>query len=311
MSRQPRIDAPGCIYHIIARGIERRTIFADDQDSQAFVERLETILVDTGTPIYAFCLIPNHFHLLLRRANQPISTVMSRLLTSYAIYFNKRHNRAGHLFQNRYKAIICQEDSYFLELVRYINLNPIRAKLVDTIEGLTAYPFSSHPYIVGRKSAAFFDGAALLSHFSNDRKRAIKSYMDFLEEGLSLKPDLEGGGLKRSLAITNYPRAKQVFDSRILGDSDFVENLQGAEEQQNLDGPTADIKDIISAVCIEYNLTKNQLVGNAKRAAVVKARQDLTLRLNRETELSGSQIAAELKITKSAVSRIMARGRKL
>ena len=94
MARGPRLDAPGYLYHVIAKGIERRRLFADDKDSQAFMDRLSTVLIDTPTPIYAFCLIPDHFHLLLRRANRPMSTVMRRLLTSYALYFNKRHNRA-------------------------------------------------------------------------------------------------------------------------------------------------------------------------------------------------------------------------
>ena len=307
MPRQARLDAPGCIYHLIARGIERRKIFADVLDYQAFVERLQNILIDTDTPIFAFCLMPNHFHLLIKRTKRPISAVMQRLLTGYAIYFNKRHNRAGHLFQNRYKAIICQEDSYLLELVRYINLNPIRAGLVRTIQDLEAYPFSSHPYIIGQRSAKFFDADEIRALFSKDQKAAVKIYRDFLQDGLSIKPDLEGGGLKRSLAITNYPRGAQAYDSRILGESSFVENLLSIEEKQDHKDSASEVDEIIASVCEKHGITQTQMIGNAKRAQITKARFELVQKLSRETGLSGSQIPKTLKISKAAVSRIISR----
>ena len=125
MPRQSRIDAPGALHHIIARGNEKRKIFTDKLDRQQFLSRLGDILTNTQTTCYAWALIPNHFHLLLRTATFPIATVMRRLLTGYAIYFNRKHRRYGHLFQNRYKSILCQEDPYFLELVRYIHLHPV------------------------------------------------------------------------------------------------------------------------------------------------------------------------------------------
>ena len=305
MPRQPRLDSGGAIYHIIARGIERRAIFADDQDHKEFMTRLSTVLIDTTTPLYAFCLIPNHFHLLIRREKYSISTVMRRLLTSYALYFNKRHNRAGHLFQNRYKAIICQEDSYLFELIRYINLNPVRAKLVKTIEDLASYPFSGHPYMLGGKGEDWFDAQALLSHFSRSQRKAKSLYLNFLRDGLDLKPDLEGGGLKRSIKTTNYPREKQAFDDRVLGDSEFVENLLLLEEKKDESSKFADVSATIAMVCREYNVDESEVIGKSKRAPVVKARTALVSRIARETELSGSQIAKTLKLTRSAVSKIM------
>ena len=123
MPRRSRIDAPGALHHIIVRGIERKTIFKDDADKDNFLDRLKNILTDSGTLCFAWALIPNHFHLLLRTGRVPISTVMKRLLTGHAMYFNRKHNRVGHLFQNRYKSILCQEDVYALELIRYIHLS--------------------------------------------------------------------------------------------------------------------------------------------------------------------------------------------
>jgi REP element-mobilizing transposase RayT len=124
MPRRARIDAPGALHHVICRGIERRKIFREDSDRNDFLKRLSTILGETQTPCYARALMPNHFHLLLRTGNTPSARVMRRLLSGYVGRFNRLHRRAGHLFQNRYKSILCQEEPYLLELVCYIHLNP-------------------------------------------------------------------------------------------------------------------------------------------------------------------------------------------
>jgi putative transposase len=232
---------------------------------------------------------------------------MSRLLTSYALYFNKRHDRAGHLFQNRYKAIVCQEDSYLLELIRYINLNPVRAKLVSTIEDLASYGFSSHPYILGDKSAAWFDGSELLVHFGHSEALSRQAYLNFLRDGLFQEPDLEGGGLRRSLAITNYPRVNRASDDRILGDEKFVKNLLRVQEQGHESEPLIDAGAIVAAVCSQHNVTQFELIGNSRRNVIARARTAAVLRLARETEMNGSQIAETLGINKSAVSKIISR----
>ena len=144
MPRKARIDALGALHHIIVRGIARKKVFNDNADRDFFVDRLGSILSDTKTQCFAWALIPNHFHLLLKTGATAISTVMKRLLTGYAMQYNRRHKRYGHLFQNRYKSILCQEDAYLLELVRYIHLKPIRAELVGDMKGLDKYPYGGH-----------------------------------------------------------------------------------------------------------------------------------------------------------------------
>jgi len=119
MPRQARIDAPGALHHVICRGIERRKIFRDNQDRRDLIDRLSRVVVETSTTCLAWALMPNHFHLLLRTGHSPIAGVMRRVLTGYAVTFNRRHKRHGHLFQNRYKSILCQEEPYLLELGRY------------------------------------------------------------------------------------------------------------------------------------------------------------------------------------------------
>ncbi len=141
MPRQARIDAPGALHHIICRGIERRRIFRDDDDRKGFIVRFSNILLETSTTCFAWALIPNHFHLLLLTGPVSIATVMRHLLTGYAVTFNHRHCRHGQLFQNRYKSFLCEEDACLLELVRYIHLNPLRARLVPDINSL-GLPFT-------------------------------------------------------------------------------------------------------------------------------------------------------------------------
>jgi REP element-mobilizing transposase RayT len=136
MARKSRIDAAGALHPVMVRGIERRTVFRSDADRNHFLERLGEILRETKTTCYAWSPLPDHFHLLLPTGPVPISTVMRRLLTGYALWYNRRYRRHGHLFQKRYESILCQEDSYFLELVRYIHLNPIRAGLVGDLDEL-------------------------------------------------------------------------------------------------------------------------------------------------------------------------------
>ena len=127
MPRGPRLDAPGVLHHVMVRGIERRRIFPAAADYEDFVARLARSASVGHWVVYAWALLPNHAHLLVRTAARPLSRSMRSLLTGYAGAFNRRHRRAGHLFQNRYRSIVVEEEPYFLELVRYIHLNPLRS----------------------------------------------------------------------------------------------------------------------------------------------------------------------------------------
>ena len=144
MPRRARLDAPGTLHHVMVRGIEKRRIVDDVTDRQNFAQRMGELADDTKTTIYAWALLTNHAHILLRSSETGLSGFMRRLLTGYAISYNRRHRRWGHLFQNRYKSIVCDEDAYFKQLVRYIHLNPLRAKLVKNLNQLDSYRRSGH-----------------------------------------------------------------------------------------------------------------------------------------------------------------------
>jgi putative transposase len=233
MPRRARIDAAGALQHIICRGIQRCRIYRDDSDRQDFLSRLGQILRETRTTCYAWALMPNHFHLLLRTGDVPISTVMKRLLTGYAVRFNWRHRRCGHLFQNRYKSILCQEDAYLLELVRYIHLNPLRAKLVVSMGELDRFEFCGQGIILGKQQKDWQDVDKLLGMFGKRVGEARRNYRAYVEQGIEVgrRADLIGGGLIRSCGGWKAVKALRRLrihakgDERILGESDFV--LQG------------------------------------------------------------------------------------
>ena len=142
MPRAPRLDAPGALHHVRVRGIERGLIFRDDDDRADFVSRMQNLARSAGGPaVYAWSLLSNHAHLLVRTRQRSISSYMGSLLTGYAVDFNTRYQRSGYLFQNRFKSTLVEEESYFLELVRYIHLNPVRAGLVADVAALETYPW--------------------------------------------------------------------------------------------------------------------------------------------------------------------------
>lgn len=182
MPRQARLDVPGLLHHVMARGIERRKIFKDGKDRKAFLERLAIILEETQTQCYAWSLLPNHFHLLLRTGLTPLSKVMRRLMTGYAITFNRRHKRSGHLFQNRYKSVVCEQDLYLLELIRYIHLNPLRAGIVKDLKELDKYPWTGHIVIIGRRKNPLIPEVQERESFSAARRIAISQFRAGIEK---------------------------------------------------------------------------------------------------------------------------------
>ena len=324
MPRKARIDAPGALHHIICRGIERRKIFTDDIDRNNFIDRLGNILVETQTPCFAWALIPNHFHLLLRTANVPITVIMRRLLTGYAVSFNRRHRRQGHLFQNRYKSILCQEDLYLMELVRYIHLNPLRAGLLSNMNKLNRYPYSGHSISMGFKKNSWQDVDYVLSLFGKRLSMCRKKYRQFVENAVDQgrRPELTGGGLVRSsggwgvLKSMQRMRVHLKGDERILGDSDFVESVlkkadEVMERKYRLQALGYDFDKVLDRVAAHFQLKPAEILLPTKQRHRVMARSLLCFWTVRELKLSSIAVADRMGITQPAVSRLAQRGEKL
>ena len=324
MPRKARIDAPGALHHIIVRGINRREIFFDDPDRDNFLNRLGDILSDSKTPCFAWALMTNHLHLLLRTGTVPIATVMRRLLTGYAVSFNRRHRRHGHLFQNRYKSILCQEDPYLLELVRYIHLNPLRAGIVKELKGLNKYPYGGHCALMGKSEPGFQDVDYILNLFGKKVAEARRLYLKFVRKGVAAgrRPDLTGGGLVRSaggwsaLRAMRNDESRMKGDERILGQGDFVETVLKAA-QENLDRKSEiralgyDFDWLVDRVLGLFGLTFNELLNGGKQRKIVQARSVLCYWGTRELGMSAVSISKKLNIASSTASESAMRGRQI
>ena len=324
MPRRPRIDAPGALHHVIAKGADGTAIFRNDKDYQLFCERLGVILEETETACYAWALLPNHFHLLLRTGAAPLSKVMRRLMTGHAISFNLRHGRQGHLFQNRYKSILCQEDVYFLELVRYIHLNPIRAGLVENMDRLDDYPFSGHAAIMGRIKQPWQQTGEVLSYFGKQKGRAQGRYRDFIAQGIERgrREDLTGGGLVRSHGGWGPVRElhdaglRVVGDQRILGDGDFVEGMLAAAEEDfdrrhalKARGVTVDV--VAARVAVLLGIPVKEVWQPGRYQRTVTARSLVCYVAVRKLGETMRSLAGRFGISTAAVSKSVVRGAKL
>src|SRR3990172_4242197 len=230
MPRQARLDAAGVLHHVMARGIEQGLIFRDDRDRDDFVRRLSELAEKEAWLIYAWALMPNHFHLLVRTGKNPLSRNMRSLMSGYAGYFNRRHKRHGHVFQNRYKSIVCEEETYFLELVRYLHLNPLRAGITKDLNELDSYEYTGHSAIVGTVERKWQDTEDVLGRFSDKRSIARRLYREFVEAGVGQgrRPELVGGGLLRSCGgwtgVTELRKGRENYRSgeRGLGSPSFI-----------------------------------------------------------------------------------------
>jgi len=322
MPRKSRIDAAGAVHHVIARGINKADIFSDDTDYKSFLNRLGSVLTGTKTACFAWALMSNHFHLLLRTGNTPVSIVMRRLLTGYAVNYNRRHKRFGHLFQNRYKSVLCQEDLYLKELIRYIHLNPLRADIVLDYSSLGRYYYCGHGVILGHFKNDWQDTEYVLNLFGRDTRSGRKGYSEFIRKAADQgrRPELVGGGLLRSQGGWTGVKALrksgdyQKGDERILGDSDFVMSVlsqanESMARKYHLKAKGYDLKDLIERVARVTGITSDEIIRSGKRRKTSGARDLLCYWATEYLNLRQRELAGLLNITQSAVSMAVARGR--
>jgi REP element-mobilizing transposase RayT len=320
MPRRARLDAPGTLHHVIVRGIEKRRIVNDVADRQNFVKRLGELSVGTKTTIYAWSLMTNHAHILLRSSEIGLSGFMRRLLTGYAISYNRRHHRWGYLFQNRYKSIVCDEDAYFTELVRYIHLNPLRAKLVKSLSRLDRYRWSGHAVLMGNIKNEWQDRDYVLKWFGKKEGEAIKDYRNYIDKGIEKgpRPELVGGGLIRSLggwsAVKAMRRAgnRELSDDRILGSGQFVERIiKEAEGKIKYQLPDKEhlqkINEFVAKACREEKVSIKELKAGSRRKEASRVRALIAIGLVKTYGVALAEVARQLGVSTSAVSKIIKR----
>lgn len=242
MARKPRIHYPGAFYHVTLRGNGKQDIFFEEQDRYRFYLLLQEGVERYHHQVHAFCLMTNHIHLVVQVAEIPLSRIMQNLSFRYTRWVNWRHDRSGHLFQGRYKAVLVDGDSYLLELVRYVHLNPVRARMVPTPD---EYPWTSHGAYCGRETLPWLTTDQTLAMFAEKRERAVRAYTAFMRDGLAegRRPEFHGEG---------------IADSRIFGEDDFVERMIGEES-----GFACRIamEDILSGILVSYAVSPMKVAG--------------------------------------------------
>ncbi|MBU4480656.1 transposase [Patescibacteria group bacterium] len=321
MPRTARLDAPGVLHHVMIRGIERRKIFRNNIDREDFIERLEVLCPATHTSCYAWAFLSNHAHFLFRTGTAPLSRLMGRLLTGYVIGFNHRHRRRGQLFQNRFKSIVCQEDAYLRELVRYIHLNPIRAGIFNTLDELKSYKYCGHSSLMGKTKRKWQDIDYVLGYFGKRKAQSRKEYESFVKEGLpqGRRKEFTGGGLIRSLG--GWIEAREslkgrdhvMSDERILGDSDFVDSVISQSEEQyerrhKLKRQGFDLHRIAERVAEVLEMEPDGVFSKGRQSRKVRARSFLCFWAARELGMSHTALAKKLEMSPAGVGFSVERG---
>jgi REP element-mobilizing transposase RayT len=294
MPRKARVEVEGGLYHVITRGNNRRRIFTSPGDYEKFLSLLAKQKTKLPFFLYAYCLMSNHVHLLMERQADAIGQIMHRLLTGYARYYNRRHQRVGHLLQGRYKAILCQSDRYLSELVRYIHLNPVRAKMLKRPE---QYEYSSHRAYLGLAPVGIVDVDPVLRHFGGRRATAREMYRQFVL-----------AGIKQGQREDFY----EVEDDRFLGTPEFVdatihrigENDRAETGSRGQPRPDREVQMDRLMIAVERvcRISRADFCGSFKNSASVMAKELLIL-VGLQMGASMKVLSDVLGVSRSALSR--------
>jgi len=253
MPRKPRIHYEGAFYHVILRGNAKQDIFSDAKDYHRFFEFVQDAVERFGFRLHGYCLMTNHIHLAIQVGVIPLSRIMQNLSLRYTKWVNWRKDRIGHVFQGRYKSVMIEVDNYLAQLVAYLHLNPVRARMVKTPED---YPWSSHRAYIGLEQAPWLTTQFVLSQFSKRENKARNAFREYVcarcDEGH--KPEFHGA---------------TTVDSRVFGDDDFVAEVLRNEP---LEIETATMDDVLDAVMELYDVTLEEIVSPGQGLRISEAR---------------------------------------
>ncbi len=282
--RRPRLHFPGACYHVTLRGNHRQDIFSSEGDRQLLADYVAAAREQVGVRVHAYCWMSNHIHMLVQVADVPLGAFMQRIGTRYAKAVQARVPTTGHLFQNRYHALVVDVDRYFVALLRYIHLNPVRA---DLVQDPAEYAWSSHRAYLGRAAVDWLATDFGLRMFDPDPGRARERYRAFVMQGI---------GAPRDPGLTTAPRG----EPRILGDETFRRNVL-PQPQVTVERPSLD--EIIQGVCSECLVTLPELRSRSQLRRLTRARGQVTARALAAGAASLSEIARLLNRSASALAR--------
>ncbi|MBI5166475.1 MAG: transposase [candidate division NC10 bacterium] len=285
MPRKPRIEYPGAFYHVLARGNQRQDIFLEEKDYSVYLKYLQDYQRRFGFLLYAYVLMKNHFHLLLEVGSIPLSKIMQALQYRYTRYFNRSYQKSGHLFQGRYKAILCDKDAYLLELVRYLHLNSLRAGIAKRPE---EYPWSSHLQYLNTRPVPWLKKELVLAQLGEDPHKAIRAYSQFIQDGM-------GMGHREEFY--------QVKEQRFLGDDSFIEDSEKRQrkvyEKENWDIP---LEVLVNYVSSQLKVGKGEIYTLSRNRQGAWARSLVTYLARELSEYPLKELATFLRRDPTALS---------
>lgn len=239
MPRQRRKLSKAGTYHIMLRGNDRKSIFPEEEDYRKFLQILATKKRDDSFLLYAYCLMSNHLHLLIREKKQNISQIMKRINIAYAYYFNKKYNRVGHVFQDRFKSESIEEESYLLSVIRYIHNNPLNAKMVND---LILHPWSSYNLYINESKKSIIDKEEILTIFSSKTPRAIQLFQDFSQKpSTSIGLEYKSNNIPTK-EITNYEQVYKYIRRYLKEKNLNIEDISKSKNKHCRDDLILNIK---------------------------------------------------------------------
>lgn len=279
MARPLRIEYPGAVYHVICRGNNRENIFKDDRDRRRYLDKLLYYCTLKEVSLLCYCLLSNHIHLLLETPQGNLSKLMQPFQTSYTLYFNRRHHRSGHVFEQRYKALLVDRDNYLLQVSRYIHRNAVEAKLVQRPQD---YQWSSYSaYVNGRRPSGLAT-STVLEQLGGNQRDQIRNYRKYVE---NTPPE-------EATSDEPLPTTKQV----VIGDEQFAERVL-KKRRQGIDiDRHYTLTDLEKAVCQVMEIDRRELARPQRTAAVNRARELFMYLGRRHADASLRDIAQRLRV---------------
>ncbi|WP_051273144.1 transposase [Desulfotruncus alcoholivorax] len=272
MARKPRIHFPGALYHVMVRGNNGEKVLLDDIHKRKYFDVLARYKEKLGFKLYAYCIMDNHAHFLIEVQDISLSQIMQRIQQVYTQWFNRKYSRTGHVFQQRYKALLCDKDSYLLQLIRYIHNNPVKANLNGGIE----YKWSSHAYYVGKEKGDFIDMSEVLSIFSANSREALKQYLRFMNQ----KPE--------KIIYKNFEELQPKMQA--------VKNKEAKKK--------ISIDEIMETICINENVNIDELTRRTKIQRISDIRKAIVLLSERYCKITNTVLAQKLNLPLSMISKI-------
>jgi REP element-mobilizing transposase RayT len=286
MARKPRIEYEGAFYHVITRGNQKQKIFKDPSDNQKFLEILASYKQRFHFQLYAYVLMSNHIHFIIETKDTPLSKIFQGVNQRYTMYYNRKYKTVGHLFQGRYKAILCDRDRYLVALLKYIHYNPVRANMP---EGLNKYPWSSYQaYLTKTERADLIDTDLVLRMFSENKGKARKHYAEFMNDGATVK--------KEDIYST--------IDQRLLGDERFVEKVAEKHEgdiKKERRKKEYSLPQLARALERQYDVSLEEMRSWGRTFNILTARRLFSI-LAKEYGYKGREIAVYLRKDPAAVT---------